>query len=608
MKLKSYFLSMLALGALASCSSDDSASDSADSGALEGNSYMAVNLVMASSSDTRAATAGGYVNGTDAENTINLGNSIFLFYDSYGNYLTNGTISGGGTVVPTSNVSGSNSTQSTTATIILGPTTSTPAKVLAVLNVDETTRNNFINQDLSAVTDLMTSVNPSDAGSFVMSNSVYSDTDNSVIVYAQDIDSDNIQTEQANALSNPVDIYVERVVAKVNIGVADAASTYDETSSEYGKYYFDLEDPYLYNDGTASSNVMLRIVVDGLAVNATNSSTRIVKYLKSAWTTDSYPWPGWNSFTNKRSFWAVDQNYEITDNEYQTGVQYKSWADVSGTCSRASDSEAYSYTASGYYHENTASPAASQECINGGDIAATPNLMVAAHIEVSTDGGNNYSEISGTGSAGKIYRNAGTFYTYDGIRNIISNNANNKGYRWRTGSSDAGYTYEETAYDDFECEFTSISRTEDLYTTLVNNNATTLGVVKVSSVTKNSSREEATLVIPGNTSDDDEVVQMAQVLSDVNAGLLITSGLEAFDGGACYYQKPIDHPSVNITAYGLVRNHYYTLTLNSISGVGGAVPDKDDDQDVIPGEQQNYYIAATLNVLSWRTVSQTFDF
>ncbi|MDO4158986.1 MAG: Mfa1 family fimbria major subunit [Prevotellaceae bacterium] len=615
MKLKSYFLSMLALAALGSCSSDDSASDSADSGALEGNSYMAVNLVMSSGSDhVRAtdaspSTAGGYVNGTPEENTVNPTNSIFLFYDRYGNYLTSGTITSGENIVPTvSNADNPNSTIPTAATIILGPTTSTPAKVLAILNVGDDADGNdikqkFINKDLSTVTDIMTSTDlPSAAGSFVMSNSVYLDTENSEISYGQNIEANNICTTSEAALAAPVAIYVERAVAKAVIGVAESASKYDATSDENGKYYFDLDDPYLYNNGTASSNVYFRIVVDGMAINATNSSTRIVKYLKDEWTTTSRPWRGWNNYSDKRSYWAVDKNYEITDNEYLTGVEYKSWNNVVAGTTKTDGLYTYNNT-SGYYHENTVSNAASDASKDGGETAATPNLMVAAHIEISTDNGSTYNEIPGTGSAGNIYRVGGTFYTYDGVKNNIASNANDKGYRWRTGE-EGNYSYEEMTSSDLDCTFEVLTNDDEIWSSLSTTVQGTIGIVKVASVTNNKSG--ATLVKKNDSDGYDVVTDDLATL--INKGDVITAGLECFAGGACYYQKPIDHPTENIVAYGFVRNHVYDLTINSISGVGGAVPDKNGEQDVIPGEHENYYIAATLNVLSWRTVTQTFDF
>lgn len=60
---------------------------------------------------------------------------------------------------------------------------------------------------------------------------------------------------------------------------------------------------------------------------------------------------------------------------------------------------------------------------------------------------------------------------------------------------------------------------------------------------------------------------------------------------------------------GVIRNHVYDLTLNSISGVGTPVF---DPNDVIipetPDEETLWYLGAEVNVLKWRIVKQTVDF
>ena len=50
-------------------------------------------------------------------------------------------------------------------------------------------------------------------GKFVMSNSVYYDGDN--LIVATPVKAENVKKSASEALNNPVDIYVERVVAKV---------------------------------------------------------------------------------------------------------------------------------------------------------------------------------------------------------------------------------------------------------------------------------------------------------------------------------------------------------------------------------------------------------
>lgn len=60
---------------------------------------------------------------------------------------------------------------------------------------------------------------------------------------------------------------------------------------------------------------------------------------------------------------------------------------------------------------------------------------------------------------------------------------------------------------------------------------------------------------------------------------------------------------------GIVRNHVYDLSLNSQKGLG--VPVFDPDREIIPDTPQDedgYYIAARINILKWKVVSQDVNF
>lgn len=76
-----------------------------------------------------------------------------------------------------------------------------------------------------------------------------------------------------------------------------------------------------------------------------------------------------------------------------------------------------------------------------------------------------------------------------------------------------------------------------------------------------------------------------------------------------YYYIPINHLGKvgSVAECGIVRNHWYKVTLNSITGLGTPVYDKDKTIDPTTPKDENTYLAARVNVLQWRVVSQKVD-
>ena len=85
--------------------------------------------------------------------------------------------------------------------------------------------------------------------------------------------------------------------------------------------------------------------------------------------------------------------------------------------------------------------------------------------------------------------------------------------------------------------------------------------------------------------------------------------VEIHNGGRTYYYTPIRHLGKprSIAEYGIVRNHSYQVELNSIKGFGTPVYDPTKViVPVVPSDDLTY-LAARINVLSWRVVPSTVD-
>ena len=103
----------------------------------------------------------------------------------------------------------------------------------------------------------------------------------------------------------------------------------------------------------------------------------------------------------------------------------------------------------------------------------------------------------------------------------------------------------------------------------------------------------------------------------VNAMLLTAGYARKYGKGLAYFSIPIQHLGFEATSvdakgvldyskcragsFGLVRNHLYTININSITGLATAL--RDENQPIVPPmDEQTYYISAKLNVLNWRLV------
>lgn len=84
--------------------------------------------------------------------------------------------------------------------------------------------------------------------------------------------------------------------------------------------------------------------------------------------------------------------------------------------------------------------------------------------------------------------------------------------------------------------------------------------------------------------------------------------VQRWQDGSAYYFVPIEHIAANgnnPAVTGVIRNHVYKLTINSITGLGTPVPFTDVDEIIptIPTDTKTY-ISAKIEILAWKIVEQ----
>lgn len=288
MKKLFYLPALAAALFFTSCSSDEPAGPENPE---DGNGrFMTVNIMTAGGS---RASESDFENGEDIENTVE--NALFSFYDEKGNLsqtpqLMPLTLAD----APAGNPYASKI--STTTVVIAGQ--KEPAKMLVVLNPPSDLKLNGYN--LTQALALVGSYNGQTDKTFVMSNSsYYSDG----IVTAIDV-TKKVKSSRTEAEANPVDVYVERVLAKITTDKATDFKTESSTISvdEVG-------------------SVTLTPEITGVEIANVATQAYLFKDITgiSDWMDT---WTEVNDFNNKRSYWAT------TLRDDKAGFSNKNWNQI----------------------------------------------------------------------------------------------------------------------------------------------------------------------------------------------------------------------------------------------------------------------------------------
>lgn len=589
---------LMAMTAVVGCSHENTVPDEIG----DGNHYMAVSLAMADGSENATKVENPiFEAGSYEESAVNVANSIFLFYDGTGNYLTSGKI------VATSsdldekgNLKLGNSEigsveKKSNAVIVMDKMPIRPSQVLAVLNYSGT--EDLKKKSIDEVDAILTSdAISTEAGKFLMSNSVY--VEKGAIVRGTAISRDQVKNTAAEALSAPVNIFVERAVAKIRMTAKSGLETVQAddctAAGDVGKLCFDVTSATSILDGHF---VDLRVVVDGWCVNAFNAKGYILKTLDSRWATTA-PFDGWNITNTEgqnsyyRSFWAKDANYDGNDDYVfglanqlgtYTDLQYRSWND-------AVKAKRDAYT---YLYENTVSKEACNA--NPGDKTNATTVLIAAHLEYRNSTADNIADLPVQPALSAdpanpwkritLYKYDGLYYTKDNIITQIAARLASS-YKWKYSVAE-GQKVEDIKPGQLDVEFLS-------------NDSENKSTVKINVKSLTAPVTDAKLY------ENDVEIPAGEWTSHINASLATAyaDGMVSFFNGDCYYQVPVVHHTNADILYGIVRNHIYNLTLSNITNVGNPVFNPDEKLVVVPGTREDYYVAAELRLLKWTVVSQ----
>lgn len=101
------------------------------------------------------------------------------------------------------------------------------------------------------------------------------------------------------------------------------------------------------------------------------------------------------------------------------------------------------------------------------------------------------------------------------------------------------------------------------------------------------------------------VTDAITITDDVKAQIAKLDKVRWWKDGKTYFYVPVEHIGADI--FGVVRNHWYQLSINSITGLGTPVADPAEPIDPEQIEDETYYVAAQVQILKWHVVTQNVD-
>jgi len=589
-KFSKYFAAFASLAVLASCSNDEPGNGGGENKPVEGESAY-INVAIRDANGGSRAGEGPFENGTEVEGKVS--DAYFFFFDAEKNYVGQATI---WDAPDTPNqTTGGNIELKGNSVVVLDNLKGNqyPKYMVTVLNCEgfEKLSEDYLSKPANAMTlekfsQTISKWGENKAGKFMMSTTSYlaenSDNYEFANYYATVLHEDNFaRTPELAAQNTAVEVYVERLAARVKLA-SNKIFQIHTTVAGMGNSEVDAPETDI---PVASTELYVRI--DGWGLNGIQETSYLSKQLgdwKTATKFGNTTWE-WNHPTLYRSFWGQGINYGKLYNADVTKVPLKYFTYEQLT-KNAGDVD--------YCNENTTT---------NGDLAATgsnlPNqqlltsVIVKATVCSDKDGNNTIDLVEHNG----LYFTKVSFLKY--ILNV-NNNAGHEFFTRTETSTEGAYEYNGITEKDLDWDgnnkkiYVKYTGNQQLY---VKDDAVEGGYKTIS------------------TTDVQNYLKAASKFNSENVRT------RAFKGGQMYYNIPVAHlndktydTNGDLTtwveaSFGVVRNHAYNVTINSVKRLGQGVFDPSHDV-IVPDpdpKDPNWYLGATVNVLAWKIVTNNVD-
>lgn len=599
-----------------SCSDDDLTTAVEEQQTLsKDGAYLKVKIQCVGDNSTRSTTDMGFEYGTAAEQAIN--SVRFFFYDENG-FISEGEVyDTGGTSTTNTHVEGSNdgNVEYIDHDIVLAIDATLGRKPTSVITIINPPTGLTRPEELDDFLDLG-NLAASRAGNkiqwyiengntkyFTMTTTSYYDGDSEAAAdlnsdprrksgnyYVTEIPTNCWYTTPAAAAAddaNMLDIYVERLAVKVVVDIdkestklvkGNAENVYKLTYIPSGKTVAqDVkinggtgETDIYESDGTTLKTVYIKL--HGWALNAKTQNTYLIKHLDPTWGKEMPSKFVWNDADNFRSYWGKSYNYALEGDSFYIPTKY-----MSHDSTKRDELEYIPMT-------DVDTPFGTAEYCN--ENTNTPEILSTAYLQMCTSALvlAQYVDADGKAFSENIVRYNNKLYTYNGYIEMVVKSVGIK----LSGTDITDDLFEVKSYND-----------------------------KVSTDVKLNGRVAVQLSSKGESATWYSSANVKMENSEVNEALRkfnASSDALGHNEGYMYYSIPIEHLGAQnavtdlATAlegyFGVVRNHYYKLSIDEITGFGHGIVDPKEPIVPNPVDDSGLYLNAKINILSWKTLSQ----
>lgn len=547
--MKKYFIIALAALGFAACAEKmNDGSSPEQTGELE-QSYIAINL-MSSELDTRA----------DQEPTLNDGDLSdgiadehavktvhFFFFRQGAPFAVNafpGTAPGGTrnwqqatSVTFKDDLDNDNISKESNVVLVLNNYKGQyPDHVVAVINWNPDEKFYTLDDLQETLSELQVNGN-----GFVMSNSVYRSGEK--VINATAIP--GTYDSAAKAEEAPVNIYVERIAAKVTVNTPkdNIDGKWDATNKRF--------DTGQSSQWVTVGEQKVYVKIENWSLFNARTKSNLIKSIDPSWTDDALGL-NWNDSPRFRSYWAATDTYNSTyikENKFN-------WA------------TGYNLGAAEYCGENTTST-----------VDERTKLILKGKL---VDANDKAFEL--------VKWNGQEMVDVQNLKKAVAAQLQYLVYSYTENADKKTYT--SISDTDLECIPGPAANSEydvenyEVYFQLTTDAAKKSWALK-----------------SGEDLDDQDASQINYYLGKNIPAATV------YAGGQTYYYVDIKHLGVDESKparYGIVRNHIYDIEIQSIKGYGTPVfnPGGNIIVPETPTDEQGVYVAAKINVLSWRVVKQ----